>query len=145
MSYLRFSRQEYDALCLLCRLFDLDAYPPHKLRRLLVGSLAATLPQLAVRVAGLRPEQLLLLREHFRRRTPPPEAGHGLTPAEVRAVAEACGPVLLQARLLGLFQRALVEFLREESPALAGKLGRLGRRQFEVLCGQVKGLLGRPR
>jgi hypothetical protein len=145
VGYPRFTPDEDSALCHHCRPLDLDACPPHKLKRLLVGWLAATLPGLAVRVAGFRPPELLLLREHLRRRTPTPEAGHGLTEAEVRAVAEACGPVLLQARFLGPFQRALVEFLKEESPALAGKVGRLGRPQFELLCGEVKGLLGRPR
>jgi hypothetical protein len=71
--------------------------------------------------------------------------GHGLSAAEVRAVATACGHVVLHARFLGPFQRALVQSLGEGRPALAGKLARLGRRQFEWLCAQVKALRGRPR
>ena len=37
--------------------------------------------------------------------------------------------MLLHARFLGPLRRALVQPLREEGPALAGKLGRLGRPQ----------------
>ena len=145
MSYLRFSREEYSALRHLCLRLDFDAYPPYRLRRLLVGSLAGGMPELAARVGRFRPAEVLLLREHLRTRTPPREAGHGLTPAEVRAVARACGPVLLHARFLGPLRRALVQFLGEGRPALAEKLARLGRRQFEALCEQVKSLLGRTR
>ena len=62
MSYLRFSRAEYEALADLCRGLDLQALPPDAFRRALVRSLPGAL---AARVAGFTEGQLRVLAEHL--------------------------------------------------------------------------------
>src|SRR3954454_18490255 len=81
VSYVRFFPEEYQVITHLCRSIDLSRYPPHALRRYLVGSLADTLPALAYRISQLRRAELALLHASLRepRR---PEAEHDLSPEE---------------------------------------------------------------
>jgi hypothetical protein len=70
MSYLRFTRDDYRALCRLCSPHLTHALHPRFFRRLLLSRLSAARPALAERVAGLEGHQLGILFDHLRRRHP---------------------------------------------------------------------------
>jgi hypothetical protein len=78
MSHLRFSPDEYDALSLACRPLNHSRHrhPSHRLKRLLVQSLAGGSPELAERIASMRGQEIRLIRDHFR------EMRHGLLAKE---------------------------------------------------------------
>jgi hypothetical protein len=136
MSHLRFSPDEYQALSLVCLPLNLNhRLPSHRLKRLLVRSLADTNPALARRVAGLPGQGIRLIRDHFR------EVRHGLTAKEVGLLAEQAGALFLTTCFVCPSRLALVEYFREARPDLAAKLDRLGQRQFEVLCEQFGGVV----
>jgi hypothetical protein len=137
MSHLRFSPDEYQALSLVCLPLNLTHHrlPSHRLKRLLVTSLAGSKPALAERIAGLRGQGIRLIRAHFR------AVRHGLTAKEVRLLAEQAGALFLTSRFVLSLRLALVEHFREARPDLAAKLDRLGQRQFEVLCEQLAGVV----
>jgi hypothetical protein len=134
MTYLRFSRSEYQALADACRGVDLQALPLRAFQRLLVSSLSGTL---AVRVGRFTPEQVRVLAEHLRA-----EAGlgapHHLTAEEFDAFAAACAPLLADARFLLPVLGALIRLFENSFPDLATKLARLTYRQFETLCEEVQ-------
>ena len=48
MSYLRFSPREYQAICDVCHALNFNRHRPTALRHLLVRSLTATVPDLAI-------------------------------------------------------------------------------------------------
>jgi hypothetical protein len=137
VAHLRFTPAEYHALSCLCRPLDLDYLRPPFVKRLLVASLAEALPALAGRIARLSRDELRLLLDHLREGH---GAGptHGLSPEEVTALAEAGVPLLPQARFAHLLKRALVRRLTGGRPALAAKVQRLGPRQFQSLCEQIR-------
>jgi hypothetical protein len=135
-SHLRFPPHEYRALCHAARRVDLGGRP-NSVRRLLAAALAGDHPELAGRICRLRGTGLLVLLGHLR--GAPPERQADLTPPELRMLAEAYGPLLLQARFLVPLWRDLVRQLREVSPDLAAKLDRLSRTQVEALCRSVTG------
>jgi hypothetical protein len=137
VSYLRFTPSEYEAISRLNRSLSLNRYPLPAFRRLLIASLADTLPELARRVAGLRRQQIQLLYRHLQDR-PRAERRHDLAPEEVGLVADAAGPLLFRARFARHLKRALVEHFGAVSPALATKLERLSLYRFEALCEQVQ-------
>jgi hypothetical protein len=141
VNYLRFTRQEYQAVCRLCDPLRLDGCPLGTFRRFLVASLADPFPALAERLNRLRNPALKLLYDHLRVRRQPDAVDDGppFTAEEFQAVAEACGPLLLHARFVRLFRAALLEHFRAASPALAEKLERLSLHRFELLREQVQG------
>jgi hypothetical protein len=137
MTYLRFSRSEYQALADACRGQDLPALPLDDFRRALVRSLPDAL---AARVAGFTPGQIRVLAEHLRAGGGT-GGGHCLTGEEFEAFVAACAPLLANARFLLPVLGALLELFKDDFPGLAAKLGRLGHREFEALCEQVKARL----
>jgi hypothetical protein len=137
VSYLRFTPQEHDAIAHLWRSHDLNTFPHHVLRRLLIEALTDPFPALASRIAQFRNRELRILGDHLRGRRPVHE-GHDLNAEELGVVAEAGGPLLCHARFIQPLKRALVRQVHEEHPALAVKLDRLSLRQFEQLCQQVR-------
>jgi len=137
MSYLRFSRVEYEAVSAITRPLNLNRYRPLALKRLLAQSLAAALPELAERIGRFRRQEIRILHDYFRCQQRPPEV-HELTAEELAMLAEAFGPVLFQVRFLRPLKSALVHQFRDAFPDLAAKLGRLSNERFEALCDRIK-------
>jgi hypothetical protein len=136
VTHLRFRPHEYRVIARACRSLCLAQHPLPAFRRLLLGALSGTAPEVAARVACLCRQRLQLLYNHLRR-PPPALRPHGLTAEEVRAVAEVRIPLLSQARFIHLLKRALVRRLEERQRELAQKLQRLSLRQFGALCEEV--------
>ena len=65
MSHLRFSPEEYHALCQVCGSLKLNRFPPHVLKRLLVQSLTTASPELAERIGRFQERELRIIRDHF--------------------------------------------------------------------------------
>jgi hypothetical protein len=139
-TFLRFSRPEYRILARLCRPLNTTDFPPHKLRRFLVGALYGRHLALAERLAHLKPGQLLILHRHFWG-VPRPDGQNSLTAPEVKAFLDVFGPLLRHSRFTRPLKQALVRHLLEGDPELAHKIHRLSPEQFEKLCQQVKGRL----
>jgi hypothetical protein len=140
MHYLRFSPEDYRALCRLCSPEVTPALDLPAFRQLLLCSLSDTHPALAARVAALDGHQLGMLHDHFAGRAPAgrPEApGQRLGPKEVRVLREACRCYPATVRFLRPFQANLVNVLREAFPALARKLSRMSDEQFRLLHEQI--------
>lgn len=139
MSYLRLPRADFEAIVKLCRPVKLTEgfFPVFKF--FLVEALADSSRELAARVAQLHGPSLRLLFNRLRDllAEPPAETRHGLTPEESAAFAAACRALTARCRSLRHFREFLVLHFEEASPALAKKLARLSRRQFERLYGQV--------
>jgi hypothetical protein len=140
MPYLRFSPEDYHALCRLCSPLTLALDLP-TFKQLLLYSLADTHPALAERVAALGGHQLGILLDHFRRRHPAGTGGerHAFSGEELRVLAEACESFHGPARFVRYLQAALAEHLCDWFPDLARKVARLSERQFERLYEQVAG------
>jgi hypothetical protein len=142
MTYLRFSPEEYCSLCQLCRPLPPGSDDLAAFKRYLVAALADTQPGLAERIVELDGHQLGILYDHFHEGGPYDEgndARHGLTPQELRVVAEACRSFRFPVRFVRLFKGSLAHHLGEVFPALAGKLSRLSDSEFEGLYEQVQG------
>ncbi len=139
MSYLRFSPEDYRALCRLCSPHLTDALDLPAFRQLLVCSLSESRPALAGRISQLDGHQLGILYDHFRQRTAPlrGEGEHGLGPKELRVLREACRCYPTTARFLRPFKANLVEILRDVFPALARKVRRLSDEEFGRLYDEV--------
>jgi hypothetical protein len=136
LSYLRFTRQEYRAVALLCRPLDLgDDFFPH-FKHFLIASLLETVPDLAKRIALFRTSQLRLLFDHLRGRKA--RAGDLLTAAEFRALSRACNAGAHPHRFLHFYKDTLVRHFRQVRPSLARKLGRMSEDQFRELYGRVR-------
>ncbi len=136
MSYLRFSRVEYEAVSEASCSINLTRCRPCALKRILVRSLAASLPELAGRISRFRRQEMRILHEHLRRLQQP--ARLDLTAEEVGMLAEAFGPLLFQVRFLRPLKSALVHQFRDAFPDLAAKLAYLSNDRFEALCERIK-------
>jgi hypothetical protein len=136
LGYLCFTPDEYRAVESLCRPLNLSNTRPQFLKRILVASLAESLPHLAERIARLNSDQFRLLLTHLQDR-PSVKRSHGLTAAEVELVAEVAGPWLAHARFAHLLKRSLVRRLAEWHPDLAMKVDQLSLARFSQLAQQV--------
>jgi len=145
VAYLRFTPQEYRALCRARRVVDLRTDDPNFFQVSLLFALADDWPRLAERVAGLLPSQLIVLRNHLRALTGDvgPGPGQDFTPAELEALAQARGTGLATVRPIGPFRDVLVRHFEKVSPVLAKKLAGLSGPQLERLWEEVR-RRGRP-
>jgi hypothetical protein len=142
MSFLRFSRPEYQAILLTKHSLGLGRRGPHALQRGLVRSLAPTMPELAQRISRFRRRELRILHEHLRERQQP-SGWYGLDVEEFSLLAEAFGPYLFSLRFIRPLKRALVEHFQGMLPGLSAKLEQLSHRDFEELCEQLQQRAGR--
>ena len=133
MSYLRLTPQEFRAISLVCGPIELteDFFP--QFQRLL----ALSLPELAVRINGLRKGQLRLLFDRLREERG--QAPGRLTAAEFEALAEVCRNLPFGGRFRRLLKDFLVLHFRKSLPGLAGKLKALSGDQFYGLWERVHG------
>jgi hypothetical protein len=140
VTYLRFSRPEYAALCRACRSLDLRSCPAHVLRRHLVSTLAESWPELTQRLVRLRTREVRILYDHLRQRLLrcPRRWQHGLSPEEVQLIAGEYGALLCNARFIRPAKRTLVEQIQDAFPDLGQKLAHLNLGQFEALCEQLR-------
>jgi hypothetical protein len=141
MSYLCFSPDEYQALCLLA-----DQLPRgmglHALQHFLVAYLPPNQLELARRIGRLDQRHMRLLAQHLRKRGQAGgvEDGRGaFSDEELEAVAGACDSSRHPVRFLQYYRFLLVEKLSGTHSALARKLARLSERQFARLYEQLKG------
>ena len=142
MTYLRFTHKEFQAISDCSRSLNLNRYPLHSLKRLLLGALAETSPELGVRIGRLSRAKLRLLCYHLMGTRQAVREPH-LAVEELRMLKDAAGPLLLHARFVLHLKHALVQQFREGSPQLATTLERLSLRQFEMLCEQVRAWMRR--
>jgi hypothetical protein len=142
MSYLRFSAEEYQALCRLSEQISLERMAPSALQDFLVAHLPPQQLGLAKRIARLDNLQMRLLHEHLPGPNPDdstPDGWDGLTEEELEAVADAWDSFPYPHRFLGHFREPLVYLFRDTFPGLAQKLARMSERQFTRLYDYVKG------
>src|SRR6516162_9712548 len=142
MSYLRFSPDEYRALCRLAEQIPRGGMGLSALQHFLVANLPLAQLDLANRVARLDDLQMQLLHEHLQGQSLEDAlAGEwdGFTEAELEAVADAWESFPYPRRFLRYFRRPLVHLLSDGSPDLARKLDGLSERQFTRLYEYVKG------
>jgi len=144
LTYLRFTRQEFEAIAQVCRPIQLNEETFPALRHFLVESLGGTMPVLSGRIAGFRKYQVGIIYRHLKEhRAAEAERGQAgecdLSFEELEALTEACRDLPLRGRFLGYARDILVHHFRVASPGLAGKLARLSDGQFEGLCERVRG------
>ena len=145
MSYLRFSPDEYRALCRLAEQIPRGGMGLSALQHFLVANLPLAQLDLANRVARLDDLQMQLLHEHLQGQSLEDAlAGEwdGFTEAELEAVADAWESFPYPRRFLRYFRRPLVHLLSDGSPDLARKLATLSERQFWLLFEYVRGRRG---
>jgi hypothetical protein len=145
MSYLRFTRDDYRALCRLCSPQRTHGLTLPAFKRLLLSSLSTARPSLAGRIAGLNGRQLGILFDHFSQPASAdaaPGEGHAFSGEELRVLAEVCEPCRGPGRFLAYLRASLAERLRDLSPPLARKVARLSDDQFERLYARVTGQVG---
>ena len=148
VSYLRFTREEFQALRRACDLVDLTDDFFAVFKAYLVELLSDTLPILAIRIARFRRRQLELLYGCLRRQkasevknqgqTLKREPDFGLTCEELQAIRRASGPFFLFDGSVHSYQKYLVYNFVNTRPGLAAKLARLHPRQIRRLYQQAK-------
>lgn len=134
MSFVRFTPREYRAIAEACRGLDLRRLRPADLRRQLAAAVEEALPALAERIARMGTHKLLLIAAHFRPRRHEP----ALTPAELKALTEAFGPLLHEVRFARPLRRVMAQEVAPEAPNLAAKLYDLSPEEFQRLCERVR-------
>jgi hypothetical protein len=142
MSYLRFSSEEYQALCRLSEQISLERMAPSVLQDFLVAHLPPQQLGLAKRIARLDNLQMRLLHEHLPGPNPDDARQDGwdaLTEEELEAVADAWDSFPYPNRFLRHFREPLVFLLSDSFPGLAQKLAWLSEHQFTRLYEYVKG------
>jgi len=142
MRYLRFSSEEYQALCRLAEQIPLERMAPSALQDFLVAHLPPQQLGLAKRIARLDNLQMRLLHEHLPGPNPDDARQDGwdaLTEEELEAVEVAWDSFPYPNRFLGHFREPLVRLFRDAFPGLARKLARISERQFTRLYDYVKG------
>jgi hypothetical protein len=142
MSYLRFSAEEYQALCRLSEQIPLERMAPFALQDFLVAHLPPQQLGLAKRIARLDNREMRLLHEHLPGPNPDDARQDGwdaLTEEELEAVAVAWDSFPYPHRFLGHFREPLVRLFRDNFPGLAQKLARMSEHQFTRLYEYVKG------
>ena len=138
MPHLRFSPEDYRALCRLCPPRLTDALDLPAFRQLFLCSLAETHPHLAERIAALDGYHLGILFDHFHQRTAArPGADLDLGAKELHILREACRCYPSTVRFLRPFKANLVQILKDVFPALARKVRRLSDEEFGRLYDQV--------
>ena len=142
MSYLRFSPEEYRALCRLCEQLPLGATGLTAFRHFLVAYMPLDQLELAKRIARLDDRPMRLLQKHLlgRRQAEAPEGDKlPFTEEELKLITRTIDFPRHPLRLLRHFQKSMVERLSDSYPSLAWKLARLSERQFERLYEHVRG------
>jgi len=139
LAYLRFTPEEYRAICLRCRDLDLceEFFPAFQ--AFLAEALSDAWPILAARIVLLGKRRVRLLFEHLRtQQCPPAKAavsgkGHGLSFEEFLAVARAALQFPCCRERRPAFRGFLVHYFKEAEPTLAGKLEQLPEPQIVAL------------
>ena len=142
MSYLRFSPDEYRAICRLAEQIPRGGMGLSALQHFLVANLPLAQLDLANRVARLDDLQMQLLHEHLRGQSLEDAlAGEwdGFTEAELEAVADVWDSFPYPNRFLRHFREPLVRLFSDTFPGLARKLARMSEHQFTRLYDYVKG------
>jgi hypothetical protein len=142
MSYLRFSSEEYQALCRLAEQIPLERMAPSALQHFLLAHLPPQQLGLAKRIACLDHRQMQLLHEHLPGPNPDdatPDGWDGLTEEELEAVADVWDSFPYPNRFLRHFREPLVRLFSDTFPGLAQKLARMSEHQFTRLYEYVKG------
>jgi hypothetical protein len=142
MSYLRFSPDEYRALCRVSQQIPLGGMDHSALQHFLVANLPLEQLDLAKRVARLDDRPMRLLRKHLlgrRQAEAPAGKRYAFTEEEVTVLTQAIDFPGHPLRFLWLVRKSIVERLSDHSPSLAWKLARLSERQFERLYEHVRG------
>jgi hypothetical protein len=142
MSYLRFSAEEYQALCRLAGQIPLGGIAPLALQDFLVAQLPPQQLGLAKRIARLDNRQMQLLHEYLPGPNPDdatPDGWDGLTSEELEAVADVWDSFPYPHRFLRHFREPLVRLFNDTFPGLARKLARMSEHQFTRLYEYVKG------
>jgi hypothetical protein len=147
LTYLRFTRSEFQAIERACRGRQLsDRFFPG-FKAFLVRALGGTHQELADRISGFYKWQVGIVFEYLRERRRGArlrgrgrqrDRPAGLTDAECDAVVRALAAVEAQDRFLSSYQHFLVRHFREVAPGLAKKLARLDGQQIERLHEQVR-------
>jgi hypothetical protein len=143
LTYLRFTRKEFQAIAQVCRPIELTEGSFRALQPFLVQSLQGLMPDLSNRIDGFRKYQVGILYQYLKERREAGGRWHApewaLSHEELQALAEACSGLTLQDRFLSYSKDFLVLHFRESSPPLAAKLARLSESQFKTLCERVRG------
>jgi hypothetical protein len=142
MSYLRFSSEEYQALCRLSEQIPVERMAPAALQDFLVAHLPPQQLGLAKRIARLDNLQMRLLHEHLPGPNPDDARRGGwdaLTEEELEAVADVWDSFPYPNRFLRHFREPLIHLLSDGFPGLARKLAGLSEHQFTRLYDYVKG------
>jgi hypothetical protein len=144
VSYLRFTPDDYRALCQLCRPLDLYRLDAAELRTFLIPALAGSLPALGQRIAAFHDREMRLLHEYLRdRKEARASTRHkgsiaGLAAEEATALAEAFRSYPFLSRFIRFLRGSLVQYFRESFPNLAVKLARMNDHDFEHLHAQMQ-------
>jgi hypothetical protein len=148
-TYLRFTRQEFQAISQVHALLDASDDLP-AFQTLLVLSLSPRFPALADHIARLHQSHIRIIYDHLQAERPPRErlsqgtaagcAGQGphLTGEEGEIITWAAGFLWLHDECRPSFKECLVRLVGESSPALAGRLARLSDHEVEALCLRVR-------
>ena len=146
-SHLRFTPDDYDAICHACRTIALVG-PYAAFQRCLCAALHLSHPALAKRINGFGKSRVGTLRAHLENRRAVPNKPHSrdtvdasscdLSVREWQAVSQACALMWLSDDCPRSFQGRLVDEVEETEPALAEKLGRLDAGQAATLYHRVK-------
>ncbi len=137
MSFLRFTRPEYQAIAAVCRPLNLERCTPNILRQVLVRSLGPEMAELARRIGGLSGQQLRLLHDHLRQHQRP-SIRSDFTATEFSRLVDVFGSLLHTVRFVRPLKRPLVEHFQSIWPELAVKLEQLSYTEFEELCDEVQ-------
>ena len=147
--YLRFTVDEYQALCRAGRVLPLTG-PLSAFQHALGDALIQTHPVLAARVAALYEQQVSLLVGCLEDHRDPQGQHPGqdaaaedqpetdLSFVEWRAVSLACAVVALRDDSLPSFKGRLLQQVAHDEPRLAAKLARLSEGQVMALYQRVK-------
>ena len=139
--HLRFSPEEYRALLRLSGAVALRGTSLTTLRRFLVAHLPLEQLDLAMRIDRLDNRRMRILHEHLVGQGPAgptPGGRQELTDGEFEAVVDAWEGFPYPVRFLRYLRQSLIDYLGDIYPDIAGKLARLGQRQFEGLYERVK-------
>ncbi len=142
-SYVRFTPEEYQAVCRAAALLDLGSHPSG-FGVALANALRGDHPRLADRVAALRRGQILVLLDHLQGEgCPQPGAPEGeevcnLTEQEWQVVWQASQVVRLHDDPAPDFPDRLLREVAETAPRLAAKLVGFSQGQLATLFRRVK-------
>ena len=138
MSYLRFSRAEYQILSSACSRLNLATTHRASFKFDLVEQLIDSAPPLAQKIAGFGRAKMRLLFEHYRQGPSLPGPRLGLADEDIRVIEEVYNRVRFAARFVRPLKSVLVTILEASRPEVARKLAGLSEHQFERLLERLR-------